>query len=324
MKFAIPLVRLSVTHYLLLISVIVLFLIPTAVPYRSNPFFLSVIVAVFLYGFLSQSWNILGGYTGQFSFGHQAFFGIGAYTTAILFTRLGTPPLVGFLVSAGLTSLISLGIGLPSLRLKGPFFVFSTIAFAEILRIFFSGWSFTYAMEGLWYPITEDSWYNLQFHADRTPYYYIALCMMLLSTLIVFLIRRSRSGYYFVAIREDEDAAESVGINTTKYKLLSTAISAALTGIGGAFYAQYILFLLPSDFMSIDMGAKIFLPSIIGGKGTILGPLLGAFLLVTTSEYLRFFLGGRPAINLAVYGALLIIFSISMPAGIIGFLRKHR
>nr|NIN52402.1 branched-chain amino acid ABC transporter permease [Nitrososphaeria archaeon]NIQ32906.1 branched-chain amino acid ABC transporter permease [Nitrososphaeria archaeon] len=246
------------------------------------------------------------------------------YTTGLLYTNWSISPWIGMWVGVALSLAASLAIGLPSLRLRGHYFILITIAFAEILRYTALTWeSLTGGGGGFSYAPT--SWNNFtafQFNIDKTPYYYIIFAMLLLNLYLVYKLKDSKWGYYFVAIREDEELATASGINVTKYKLLATALSAALTSIGGSFYMQFVLYIDPQMVLSLELMTKMMLPAALGGMGTVIGPVIGSFILIPLGEYIRVYFSQIQALHLIVYGLILGIVSISMPGGIIGRLSK--
>lgn len=259
----------------------------------SSSYILHLVILIMFYAVLSMAWNVLGGFAGQFSLGHSAFFGLGAYTSTILFITWKLSPWIGMFVGAGFAVLCSLPIGSLCFKLRGPYFSMITIAFAEVLRLLFLSWgSITGGAVGILVPLLGDSPLEFQF-LSRAPYYYILFVIMLSLLAITYRIRRSHIGLCLLALREDEEAAESIGINVIRYKLLALSISVLFTAIAGTFYAQYILFLHPDDAMSLNLSIDIALPTIIGGMGTVIGPILGSFLLTPLSELIRSTLGGR-------------------------------
>jgi len=273
---------------------------------------------------LSEAWNILGGYAGQFSVGHAAFFGVGAYASTLLFISWRISPWLGMFAGAGFAVMFSVIIGFLCFRLRGPFFSLATIAFAEVFRLVFLNWgSLTGGPAGLLVPLTGDSLINFQF-LDRRPYYYVMLIMLLATVYVTYRIRNSTLGLHFIAIREDEDAAQSSGINIVRNKLVALAISAFLTAIAGTFYAQYIFFLHPDSAMSVDFSVEIALPAIIGGMGTISGPVIGAFMLTPISEFTRALLGGGYAgVYLIIHGSILVLTMLLVPGGVTERIMKN-
>lgn len=259
----------------------------------SGPALLNVFLLIFLFGYLAQSWNILGGFAGQLSLGHSAFFGIGAYTSTLLFTEFGLSPWVGMLAGMTLAGGFGLTIGFVSFhyRLAGPFFTLATIAFAELVRLTALHLKFTGGSMGILIPLQGESFWQFQF-SDKSSYYYIALAMMVAVTVLIWWIARSQTGYYLHAIRQDEDAAEAVGIDTRRYKLIAVSLSAALTGAGGTFYAQYTQYIVPDDILTVGMSVEIILRAIIGGSATVLGPVIGSFILTPVAEITRIIFSG--------------------------------
>jgi branched-chain amino acid transport system permease protein len=249
---------------------------------------LSVFLLIFLFGYWGQCWNILGGYAGQLSLGHAAYVGVGAYTSSLLFVNFGVSPWIGMIAGAGLAGVFGLVIGFLSFhyRLSGPYFALATIAFAELVRLTVLHLEFTGGPVGVLIPLGEDDFWQFQFTA-KAPYYYIALTMMVAVTALVYWMSRSRLGYYLHAIRQDEQAAAAIGIDTTRYKLVATTLSAALTGAGGTFYAQYTQYIVPDDLITISLSVEIILRAIFGGSATVLGPIIGSFVLTPVAEATR-------------------------------------
>jgi branched-chain amino acid transport system permease protein len=317
---------------------------------------LNVFLLIFLFGYLGQCWNILGGYAGQLSLGHAAYVGVGAYTSSLLYVNLGVSPWIGMLAGAGLAGVFGLVIGALSFRyrLSGPFFALATIAFAELIRLAALHLEFTGGSLGVLIPLSGDSFWQFQF-TDKAPYYYIALAMMVAVTALVFWISRSRLGYYLHAIRQDEQAAAAIGIDTTRYKLIATTLSAALTGAGGTFYAQYTQYIVPDDIFAVSLSIEIILRTIFGGAATVFGPIVGSFLLTPVAEatrilfaeggsgatvvkmfasdapvaekfatYLGFLAnGGGGGGALFLYGVVLVAVCVGMPHGVLPwFLRR--
>ena len=295
------------------VGVAILFL-----PLLGGDQFLHVMIMVFLYAYLGSCWNILGGYAGQFSVGHAAFFGVGAYTSSLLFARFGISPWLGMLVGGFLAALLGLGFGFLTFRfgLKGHFFALATIAFCKVMEIIALNWEFVGGAVGILIPPRKPSFFIFQF-GHKVPFYYIMYAFMLLSILIVFLISRSKIGLYLSAIREDEAAAETLGVNLVRYKVYAIVLSAFFTALGGTFFAQYLTYIDPTLTLSVGMSIEIIVRPILGGVGTIMGPILGAFILDPLAEISRNFLGGYTGVHLVTYGALLILCCLFLPNGII-------
>jgi branched-chain amino acid transport system permease protein len=289
------------------------------------PFQRNLMILVFLYAALGQAWNILGGYAGQSSLGHAAFFGVSAYTSSLLLIKFGIVPWVGMLAGGLVAVVLSMLIGYPSFRLKGHYFVIATIVLAEIVNVLFTNWPYAGGAEGLFLPLLPEGPVNFEFHSSKVPYYYIIFAILAVVTWVVFLIERSKLGYYFRAIREDPDAARSLGIDITRYKLIAMALSAFFTGVCGTFYAQFVLFLEPNNSLHFMLSVLIMLIPVFGGSGTLWGPILGAFILIPLSEFTRIYLSGAGrAIDLMLYGLLIMLVAIFEPRGLWAVVQRFR
>lgn len=287
-----------------------------------NPFVLHILIMILFYAALGSAWNLIGGFGGQLSLGHAAFFGLGAYSCVLLNIDRGVNPWVGMLVGALITSAFAAAISFPCFRLRGPFFTLATIAFAEVLRIltiYFK--DFTRGSVGITIP-QKMGLGNFMFR-EKAPYLYIVLGFMVGVFLVSYWIEKSRFGYHLIALREDEDAAESLGVNTARTKLKAAIVSAGLTSLGGVFYAQYILFIEPYSEFSLDLSVQFALVPMIGGMGTSVGPIIGSFILTPLQELLRAWLGGKySGLHLVIYGCILMLVVIFMPQGILGLIKE--
>ncbi|MBI4588166.1 MAG: branched-chain amino acid ABC transporter permease [Candidatus Rokubacteria bacterium] len=283
-----------------------------------------VMIMIFLYAMLAQAWNILAGYCGQISLGHAIFFGLGAYTSTVLVRQAAISPWIGMVAGAAVAVIVSQVIGFPVFRLRGHYFAIATIALGEIIQTLFINWDWAGGARGLFVPIKRpDSVLHLQFHTSKQSYYFIALGLLALAFLLTWRLERSRAGYYFRAIREDQEVAASLGINVARYKQLAMGISAGLTALGGTFYAQYILFIDPESVFPLSLSILICLVAVLGGVGTLWGPLLGAAVLVPLSEGTRILLGGGgKALDLLIYGGLIVVISVAQPGGLIALLGR--
>lgn len=283
----------------------------------TDKFYLHVLIMMCFYAAASLAWNIVGGFAGQLSLGHAAFFGIGAYTSSLLFVNNGVSPWLGMLAGALLATAVAAVVGYPSFRLRGPFFTLVTIAFAEVARILaINAHDLTKGSIGLSVPFRPRP-ENFIFRETST-YAYVALGFMLIMVLVSLWIERSRLGYYLAALREDEDAAYALGINTARYKLVAVLISAFFTALAGTFYAQYILYIEPFQVFSLDFSVLLAMMAIIGGLGTVWGPVAGAFLVTPLGEFLRARIGSDfQGLHLVVYGTALIVVVILLPGGIV-------
>ena len=282
----------------------------------SQPREVNVGVQVLLFATLGTAWNLLGGYAGQFSFGHALFFGAGAYTSTLL-VRADLSPWLGMLAGAAVAALCAVVIGLPTFRLAGHYFAIATIVLAEVAQTVVRDIDALGAARGLSLPILPSALVNYEFHESRVPYYYVILALYALSLVATWAVERHRLGYYLRAIREDETAAKSVGVSVLGYKLAAAAISAALTALAGSFYAQYVLFIDPDSVFPLSLSILIALVPIAGGIGRSYGPLLGALVLFPLSEATRIQFGGTGrGIDLVLYGALIVLISVAEPGGI--------
>lgn len=289
-----------------------------------------VFIIIFFYAYLGLAWNILAGYAGQFSFGHATFFGIGAYTSTALFVHYGISPWIGLVAGALLALAMGLFIGYLTFRsgLRGAYFALATLAFAEMLFVIATNWDWVGAGVGMLVPLVNGGDAPLSFEfASKQAYYYIVLALMVGAAYLTHRVERSKAGYYFVAIRENEAAAAAIGVNTFAYKMRAMALSAPLTAIGGTFYAQYFSYIDPLLTFGVGTSVEIILRPIVGGTGTVLGPILGSFLLTPLGELtrngLRELTGARvPGADLVVFGAILIAVIIGMPHGIVGWLQR--
>jgi len=289
-----------------------------------SPYALGIFIMIFFYAYLGQSWNILTGYTGVISLGHSLYVGIGAYTTYLLTLTLGLTPWVGMWIGGIAAGLIGLVIGFFGFRfgLRGVYFVLLTISFAEIGRLIFLHLKIFGSFQGLF--ITPHfSFWNFQFKENR-PYYYIGLGYVIFSLVLVSLLERSKIGRYIIALREDEDAAESLGVNVFKYKMIAIFISAFMTSLAGAFYTNYLFYLHPGTMMSMAFSIEIILRPIIGGMGTVLGPVIGSFLITPLAEISRsyFAKAGYEGLHLVIYGFLLVAVVLFFPRGVISYIKR--
>jgi branched-chain amino acid transport system permease protein len=287
------------------------------------PYHRDLAIKILLYALLAQAWNILAGYCGQISLGHAIFFGAGAYTGSALQLTAGWNPWAGLLAGATVAAGLSQVIGYPCFRLRGHYFAIATIAVGEIVQTLAINWEFIGGARGLTLPIRKDSLMAFQFHSSKYAYYYIILALAALCFWVTWRIEKSRLGYYLRAIREDPGAAQSVGIPITRYKLVAMAISAAFTAAGGSFYTQYVLYLDPDSVFPLSLSILICLLAVVGGTGTLWGPLVGAALMIPLSEFTRIQFGGTgSAVDLLIYGALLTVVAVFQPAGLVGLFRR--
>jgi branched-chain amino acid transport system permease protein len=285
-----------------------------------DAFFLDGLVLILLWGATGAAWNVAGGYAGQVSLGHAAFFGLGAYSAALLGTKWGVSPWIGMLVGAALATAFGFILGFLSNRLRGPYFGLATIAFSQVLLIVASRWrGFTSGSEGIPVPFREGFW-TLGI-VDKRVWVYLILVLAALLYLVAVYLERSRRGYQLAAVREDEDAALSIGVPARRLKVAAIAVSAALTAICGTLWTQYVGFVDPLYVFSVDLSVRFCLFAILGGIGTPLGPFLGAALITVLETSLRARFGGIGAglvgIYLIIYGTVLIVTMRVAPQGLL-------
>jgi branched-chain amino acid transport system permease protein len=290
----------------------------------SSPATQNIAILILMAAQTGVAWNILGGYAGQVSLGHVAFYGIGAYTSTLLFAQFGVNPWLGMLSGGVVAALVSLLIGWPCFRLKGHYFSMATIAVAEIVQIIFTNWDFAGAAVGLTIPMDKQGWDTFVF-ASKLPYYYIALGLLLLTVLANLAIERSYLGYYFRAIKDEPEAARSLGVPLAKYKQIAFVVSSFLTALGGSFYAQKELYIDPPSVLGTGLSIKMALVSILGGIGSLSGPVIGAAVLTTIDEVTRSVFGGTGrGTDLVIYAALIIVIAVYYPTGVVGWFRTFR
>ena len=288
----------------------------------NSPFMVNFGVLALFYAFIGQSWNIAGGFAGQLSFGHVAFFGVGAYASTMVQMRLGWNPWLGLPVSALAGAAAGWLIAVLSFRagLKGSYFALITLAFAEVFRIISNSVDITGGGLGMLIPMKQ-SMANFQF-GDRRVFYFIILALTVVSILLALWLKASRFGARLAAIRENEDSARALGINIFVEKTKIMMISGAIAGVGGCFFAQYFLYIDPTIAFGVDKSVEMLLVSMIGGAGTVYGPLIGAVLLAAVSEVTRawFTLQG---LSLVLYGALLVVIIAFLPNGLIDLFKRR-
>lgn len=308
----------------MLVLVVVGLAIASSMPLLvSNPSHQNFLILAMMAAQLGVAWNILGGYAGQVSLGHAAFFGIGAYTSTVLFIQFGISPWIGMVAGGALAIAFALLIGWPCFRLKGHYFAIATIAVAEILQVFFTNWEQVGGAVGLNIPMQEQGLRTLVFNTSKLPYYYIALGLLAATLLASWLIEKSYLGHYFRAIKDEPEAARSLGVSLTRYKLVAIAVSSFFTACGGTLYAQKELFIDPGSVMSTSLSIKMALVSILGGVGSLLGPVIGSGVLTGIEEITRQFFGGSGrGTDLIIYGLIIIVVAVYYPDGIVGSVKK--
>ena len=314
--------KLSLYRYSYVLMGVTLLLL-TILPAFMGSYYIHILILILVYAYLGSSWNVLGGYCGQFSFGHATFFGLGAYTSTILFMRFGISPWIGMVLGGILSMFVGIFIGFICFRygLKGPFFALATLAFAEMFRVAALNIPLTGKAMGILITLKGTSFPAFQFQ-EKIYYYYIILAFNVFIVLVTHLIENRKLGDYLEAIKEDEDAAEALGIDTLRYKIIAISISSFLTALGGTFYAQYLFYIDPDICFGVHNSIEIFMRPIFGGLGTVYGAFLGSLILGPLSELTRGLLGGYSGMHLMLFGVVLVVVIIFLPRGVVGFLKK--
>lgn len=314
---------------LIALAVFVVVLLPAPVVLEGSP--RTIAVRVLIAAGLGVAWNVMGGFAGQFSFGHAAFFGIGAYSGAFLLVEHDISPWIGMVVGAVLAAAFGALSGWLSFRysLRGAYFALATFAFAEMLRLIVMNQEWLNASRGLRVPVlSEPSWWMLQFPSRSPNYYIVGLLLLGLLQLATILLIHSRRGMFIVAVREDEEGAEASGVTATRHKVLAVAVSAAMAAVMGVFYVQFFFFIDPDLAFGPAESVAILLPAVIGGTGTIWGPVVGAFILIPLGEWTADLvrdppgfldaIAGRSGLDLIIFAVLLVMILIFLPKGVYG------
>ncbi len=290
-----------------------------------SEYVIGTLTLIFFFAFVGQGWNILGGYAGQFSFGHALFFGIGAYTSSLCFLKAGITPWIGMWAGAAAAVAVGLVTGHLSFRygLRGAYFALVMLAFAEIFRVAATNWDWVGGSFGILVPLRGHAPALFQF-GDKRYFYYVILVMLLAVTGGVAWLGHSRLGYQMAAVRENEAAAAAAGVNPYRVKLAAMAVSAGVTALGGAFYVQYFSYVDPTIGFGPANSIEILLRPIIGGAGTLWGPLLGSVLLGVLGEGTRELVKSYAGLHLMLYGAMLMAAVVFLPHGVMGWIRSAR
>jgi branched-chain amino acid transport system permease protein len=285
--------------------------------YGGLNYWLHMLLFIFMNVAIASSWNILGGYAGYISLGHNVFFAIGGYAAAILFAYFGVSPFISFPLAGLIAMAIGFAVGLITLRARGPTFIISTIALVLLVKILFDNWDYIGGTNGISLPLLD-----LPVELVKLPFYYLMLLLAIGAVYLSFRIRRSKFGLGLRAISQDEVKAEVAGVPTRFYKALAFALSGLFIGMAGALWGYYLTYLSPVIFLSILVGAKFVLMTILGGRGTVSGPVVGAVVFIVANE---FFVSqfGATELNIAATGLMLIVVLVFFPEGIVGTLKKN-
>ena len=301
-----------------------------AAPWIVNDYLLTVLIVILYFAYTGQAWNIMMGYAGQLSLGHAIYVGLGAYVAAVLFTRFGIAPWLGFLAAIPVTAACGAVIGFLAFRfgVAGVYFAILTIAFAEFARIGFDHLDIVNASAGLFLPVAQYAHNDLwRLRGSPTMFYYVMLAAALAAFMLCRALLNSRMGYFWLAIREDEQAARAAGINTFRYKMYAVMISAAVTSFAGVFYAFFYNNLFPEQVFNISRSIEMILGPVIGGIGTLFGPVLGAFVLTGLAESVNsamLALGfDLPGAKQVFYGICLLLVVVALPEGVWPWLARR-
>ena len=305
-----------------------LLMVMIAAPLAAGDYLISILITVLLQAYLGMAWNVMMGFAGQFSLGHALYVGLGGYAGGALFVHFGTPPLIGAMAGMVVSALAGAVIGALGFRFKvmGVYFALLTIAFAEFTRVLFDHWDWVNASSGLFLPVSNradnDVW---MLRGSATMFYYVILGLVVLGFLFSRSLLRRRIGYYWQAIREDQDAADALGIDVFRLKMVAVVISAAMTSLGGVFIAFYNNNLYPESIFSMHRSIELMLGTIIGGIGTLFGPILGAVVLTALGEGLTIAGSaiGIDGIKQIAYGICLMAILILKPGGLWPWLRQR-
>jgi branched-chain amino acid transport system permease protein len=294
-----------------------------AAPWIVNDYLLTVLIIILYFAYAGQAWNIMMGFAGQLSLGHAIYLGLSGYVAAVLFVRFGVAPWLGLLAAIPVCAVCGAIIGYLAFRfgVAGVYFAILTIAFAEFARIGFDHWDFVNASSGLFLPVKQYAHNDLwRLRGDPTMFYYVILAATVVAFAFCHFLIRSRVGYFWLAIREDEQAARATGIDTFRYKMYAVMVSAGLTSFAGVFYAFFYNNLFPEQVFSISRSIEIILGPVIGGVGTLFGPILGAFVLTGLAETLNSIMTGfgidLPGTTQVFYGLCLLFVVVALPDGI--------
>ncbi len=307
-----------------------LFVALLAAPWIVNDYLVTVLIVILYLAFTGQAWNLMMGFAGQLSLGNALYAGLGAYIAAALFTRFGIGPWLGFLAAMPVAAACGAAVGFLAFRfgVAGVYFAILTIACAEFARIGFDHLDVFNASAGLFLPVAQYAHNDLwQLRGDPTMFYYVILAATVVAFVLCRMLLKSRVGFYWLAIREDEQAARAAGIDTFRYKMYAVTISAAITSFAGVFYAFFYNNLFPEQVFNISRSIEMMLGPIIGGIGTLFGPILGAFVLTGLAETLDTAMGAfgldLPGAKQVLYGICLLIVVVALPEGIWPWLSRR-
>lgn len=290
----------------------------------ASTFAMNTIIMSLIWSIMGIGWNFIGGYAGQVSNGHAFYYAIGAYSVALGADKWGLSPWMTMWIGIFISVVVAFVLGKPLLRLNGAYFLIATMAVAECARIIFLNTSWLGAATGIMFlDKKHSSFYTLQF-LSKVPFYYILLAIVVLLVLLSKFLDKSKFGYYLRAIKANEQSAQSAGINTPRYKVYAYMLSAAIVSLAGSLYAPYVQYVDPYTLLTLDKSTMICLVAVMGGIGTVAGPILGAFVMTFISEYARAAFAGTSGMNMLVYGIVVVLIVLYMPDGILSMLHRIR
>ncbi len=288
----------------------------------SRPFTMNVMVLFAIWAIMGLGWNFIGGYTGQVSNGHALFFAVGAYVGGLALRWYGISPWISMWIGVVIAGAIAYVIGTPLLRLRGHYFAIATMALVECARIIFLNWNWIGGATGVSFQMRRMSpWVTMQFKSKH-EFFYICLAFLALTIILTKIMENSKFGYYCRAIKANQESAESSGVDAARYKRWAYVLSAGIVSIGGALYAQYIQYIDPMVLLPLANSMLIVLGCVMGGIGTVWGPVLGAFVMIAINEYSRAYFARFSGLNLVIYGVLVIIIVLFLPNGLISLLKR--
>lgn len=308
-----------IISFILIMSVLII--VPLFI---RREFSVNVLILCVIWSIMGLGWNIIGGYAGQVSNGHAMFYAIGAYAGGLCMSWFKMSPWLSMWIGIAISVAVAYVLGTPLLRLRGHYFAIATMALVECVRIIFLNWDWIGGATGISFFNKElPELYSWQF-VNKHPFYYLALGFMAVFVVITKMVEQSKFGYYCRAIKANQESAESSGVNAAKYKRYAYMISAAIVSVGGALYAQYIQYLDPNVLLPLSNSMLIVLVCVMGGIGTVWGPVLGSFVMISINEYSRSYFARFSGLNLVIYGVLVILIVLFLPKGLISLVNKEK
>jgi branched-chain amino acid transport system permease protein len=283
----------------------------------------NLIIITLLFAGLAQAWNILGGTCGQISLGHSLYFGIGCYVSTLMFVNGHIPPPIGMIAGGLAAAVVALLVGWPCFRLSGHYYAIATVVIQEIAYLLALNWDWIGGASGVYVPFRGESWLNLQFRTDKLPYHYVVLGFAAVTWLAAWTLEGLRIGFAWRAVKDDVIAARSLGVRIFPSKMAAAGISGFLTGVGGAIFAQYVGYIDPDSILSGPLAILIALPAVLGGVGTLWGPIIGAAVLIPLKELSSSYLGSSGSgFDLMLYGLLIMAVALLRPQGLGSLLKR--